>query len=364
MFDKKIFRSLRGKQSVKMDRGFNDCKQYMSLLKEKGGNHLSHLAFLNDKEIFWTEQNSVCILYRRFANKLIVLGDPIGDETLFQQSIKEFCAYGNSKGLKTVFYQISPQYMHHYHNSGYRFIKLGEEGKVGLEQFSLEGKQGAKMRTILNKFTRSGCEFSVIQPPYCKDLLSEMKQVSNSWLGNQHEKRFSVASFTEEYVSRFPVAVLKDSEGNILAFSTLATDYQNTVSVDLMRKSSESPNGTMEMLFIEIFKWAKTNGYHTCSLGMSPLSNVGNCKHAFISEKLIHLAYNHGNSLYNFKGLRDFKSKFASHWEPKYLAYKGPLLPIIFIQLILLINKQPLRAAQPVKNNYFLDVLRTAVKLR
>ncbi|MFS0638820.1 phosphatidylglycerol lysyltransferase domain-containing protein [Mesobacillus foraminis] len=93
-----------------------------------------------------------------------------------------------------------------------------------------------------------------------------------------------------------------------------------------MRKSSHSPHGTMDVLFIHIFNWAKEKGYHTCSLGMAPLSNVGKCKHSFLSEKLIRLAYLHGNSLYKFKGLKEFKSKFACTWEPKYLAYKTTFL--------------------------------------
>jgi phosphatidylglycerol lysyltransferase len=58
-------------------------------------------------------------------------------------------------------------------------------------------------------------------------------------------------------------------------------------------------------------------------------------------EKLIRLAYLHGNGLYKFKGLKEFKSKFACRWEPKYLAYRKTYLPIALIQLLLLINSQP-----------------------
>lgn len=312
--------------------------QLISFLKEKGGNHVSHLIFLQDKEIFWTREKSVLIVYKQIANKLIALGDPIGEESQIKDAIKEFCEYSKEIGLKPVFYQISPRYMQYYHDSGYRFLKLGEEGLVNLQQFSLEGKQGAKLRTRLNKFTKNAYTFRVVNPPYSNSLLSEIKNVSDSWLGSQKEKGFSVVSFSEDYVSRFPVALLYDPDGRIIAFATLATDYKSTITIDLMRKAADCPHGTMDVLFIHIFNWAKNNGYETCSLGMTPLSNVGSCKHSFTSEKLIRLAYLYGNSLYNFKGLKEFKNKFTSSWEPKYLAYKKTSLPITCFQLLLLIN--------------------------
>lgn len=318
-----------------------ELDRVITFLEENGGNHLSHLILLQDKDVYWSVEEQVLIVYKRIGNKIVVLGDPIGPESLIPKSIKEFQEYGVSKGLKPIFYQISPRFMYLYHDTGYRFLKLGEEGIVNLHNFSIEGKQGAKLRTRVNKFTRNAYTFSVIKPPYSKAILSELKGISDAWLGNQKEKGFSVVSFSEEYVSCFPVALLNDPEGKVLAFATLATEHKKSITIDLMRKFPDSPHGTMDVLFIQIFKWAKENGYQNCSLGMAPLSNVGDCKYSFQSEKFIRLAYLHGNSMYNFKGLKEFKSKFADGWEPKYLAYRKTFLPVVIIQLLLLINSTP-----------------------
>ncbi|MFS0777213.1 phosphatidylglycerol lysyltransferase domain-containing protein [Neobacillus sp. 3P2-tot-E-2] len=332
---------LKTKNSLTTSNIDSQLDRVIAFLEETGGNHLSHLILLQDKDVYWAVEEQVLIVYKRIGNKIVVLGDPIGPEALVPKSIKEFQEYGVSKGLKPIFYQISPRFMHLYHDTGYRFLKLGEEGVVNLHNFSIEGKQGAKLRTRVNKFTRNSYTFSVIMPPYSKAILSELKEISDSWLGNQKEKGFSVVSFSEEYVSCFPVALLYDPEGKVLAFATLATDHKKSITIDLMRKFPNSPHGTMDVLFIQIFKWAKENGYLNCSLGMAPLSNVGDCKFSFQSEKFIRLAYLHGNSMYNFKGLKEFKSKFASGWEPKYLAYRETFLPVVIIQLLLLINSTP-----------------------
>lgn len=337
MFRRNLINSFK-KKSLSINDFELQTEQLTLFLKENGGNHVSHLIFLQDKEFFWTNDHNMLIVYKQIGNKLIVLGDPIGDQARMKDSIMEFCEYSKRNGLKPVFYQISPQNMQYYHDYGYRFIKLGEEGIVDLKQFSMEGKQRSKLRIRFNKFSRNGYSFRVEYAPYSDTLLSEIKNISDEWLGDQEEKGFSVVSFSKEYVSRFPIALLSDSSGKTIAFATLATDYKQTISIDLMRKALEIPHGTMDALFVHILQWAKINGYEQCSLGMSPLSNVGTCQHSFLSEKLIHLAYLYGNSLYNFKGLREFKNKFASTWEPKYLAYKGTFLPVTFIQLLLIIN--------------------------
>ncbi|MFP3917476.1 phosphatidylglycerol lysyltransferase domain-containing protein [Lysinibacillus telephonicus] len=314
--------------------------ELLLFLKEQGGNHASHLIFLKDKEQFWTKDRNALIVYKQIFNKLVVLGDPIGDESYIHNAINEFNEYCKLKNLKPIFYQTSPRYMQYYHESGYRFVKLGEEAIVKLAGFSLEGKKGAKLRTRINKFSRNGFTFRVVEPPYSKELLLELKAISDSWLGGGKEKGFSVVSHREDYVARFPIALMHDPEGKIIAFATLATDYKQTLIIDLMRKCKQSPHGTMDVLFLHIFDWAKNKAYQNCSLGMAPLSNVGNCKHSFISEKIIRCIYLYGNKKYNFKGLREFKGKFATEWEPKYLAYKKSFLPIIFLQLVLLINRK------------------------
>nr|WP_263323478.1 phosphatidylglycerol lysyltransferase domain-containing protein [Neobacillus sp. Marseille-Q6967] len=318
-----------------------ELERIIPFLEEKGGNHLSHLILLQDKDVYWAQGGKVLIAYKKIGNKLVVLGDPLGEEASIQAAIQEFNEYSKSLRLTPIFYQISSRFMHYYHDTGYRFLKLGEEAIVNLDYFTLEGKQGAKLRTRLNKFSRNSYTFNVINPPYSNDLLSELRVISDSWLGDQKEKGFSVVSFSEEYVSCFPIALLSDPEGNIVAFATLGNDYKKTINIDLMRKSSESPHGTMDVLFIHIFKWAKEHGYQHCSLGMAPLAHVGDSPFSFKKEKLARFAYLHGNSFYKFKGLKEFKSKFACTWEPKYLAYKKSFLPILVVQLLLLINSQP-----------------------
>jgi phosphatidylglycerol lysyltransferase len=318
-----------------------DEQQFIQFLKQYDGNFLSHLFFLKDKQLYRAQDGQVFIIYQKLANKLIVLGDPIGNRDKIKGAIKEFEQYSKKSRCTPVYYQIDQQFLSDYEEFGYRFFKLGEEARVHLPEFSLEGKKGAKLRTRRNKFFRNGFEFQVVKPPYSHSFLAELKQVSDSWLDGRKEKGFSVSFFDKDYISLFPTAVLRDSSGKIVSFATLASDYRkknSTITIDLMRHIANHPHGTMDVLFTSIFYWAKEQGYEWCSLGMAPLANVGNDSECSMSEKIARFAFLYGNKFYKFKGLKEYKGKFAHTWEPKYLAYKRSSLPIILSSIIFLIQ--------------------------
>ena len=312
-------------------------------MKRYGGNTLSHLLFLEDKQLFFAQNDSVIISYKQMGKKLFVLGDPIGDEEKLEAGMEEFFEYALKQRMTPIFYQASEKYSSYYLKRGYRLFKIGEEAKVDLNNFGIEGKKFSNMRNIRNKFTKEGYHFSVVHPPFTKELIEEMQIVSDEWLNNRKEKGFSVSSFSERYIGNFSVSLFRDPNGSLIAFASLPADYQQkeTISIDLMRYRNTSPKATMDMVFLSTILWAKEKGYSVCSLGMSPLSNVGIERDSPYQEKIARFAFMNGCRFYNFKGLRNFKSKYATNWVPRYLVYKKSLLFFLIIQLIIIVKKEP-----------------------
>lgn len=316
----------------------------LSFIKKYGGNTLSHLLFLEDKQVFLAQDGSVLISYRQRGRKLFVLGDPIGDEEKLHDGLEEFFLFAAKQRMTPIFYQATKKYTSYYLKYGYRMFKIGEEAKVDLENFVLEGKKFKNIRNIKNKFTKEGYSFSVAYPPFSTELIEEMKSVSDEWLNGREEKGFSVSAFSESYIRHFPVSLFRDPCGRLLAFASLPTDYQqeeSSLSIDLMRYRNNSPSAAMDMVFISTILWAKERGYSECSLGMSPLSNVGMEQDSPYQEKIARYAFLNGCRFYNFKGLRNYKAKFATDWSPRYLVYKKSLLFFLIIQLIIIVRKEP-----------------------
>jgi len=320
-----------------------NCSYVISFIKKYGGNTLSHLLFLEDKKVFLAQNGSVLISYKQKGKKLFVLGDPIGDEEKHHDGLEEFFSYAANQRLTPIFYQATEKYTSFYLKQGYRLFKVGEEAKVDLKKFVIEGKKFRNIRNLRNKFTKDGYLFSIAYPPFDSNLIDEMKSVSDDWLNGRKEKGFSVSAFSDHYIGHFPVSLFRDPNGRLLAFASLPSDQQQeeSLSIDLMRYRNESPRGAMDMVFISTILWAKEKGYSVCSLGMTPLSNVGTDPNSPYQEKIARYAFLNGCRFYNFKGLRRYKAKFATDWSPRYLVYKKSLLFFLIIQLIIIVRKEP-----------------------
>jgi phosphatidylglycerol lysyltransferase len=321
-----------------------DADRVRSVIDRFGGNEDSHLAFLRDKQIyFYIEDHvdQVFFMYQQIADKLVIMGEPIGNKDKFSDAIEDFVKEADKSDLKLVFYEINEALTMSLHETGFDFIKTGEDGLVDLNEFTLSGKRHRGERALMHKFDREGYQFEILQPPFSSDLIATLKKISDEWLNNKAEKGFSLGFFDEYYLQQAPIAIMKDDSGKIVAFANLMPDGNKiTTSIDLMRSSSDAPSGIMDGILINLYQVAHDKGYQYFDLGMSPFSNVGTSRFSFTQERIVHLIYQYGYKLYSFEGLRSYKDKYVDKWESKYIAYyrRSGLLYAV-LQIILVVNQ-------------------------
>ena len=130
-----------------------------------------------------------------------------------------------------------------------------------------------------------------------------------------------------------------EQNGRIQAFANIwLGPNREELSIDLMRYHRDAPKSVMEALFVHLMQWGKAQGYRTFALGMAPLSGFEGSAVASLWNRLGAFLYDHGESIYNFQGLRAYKEKFNPAWEPRYLAYPGGLrLPRIMADVSALV---------------------------
>jgi phosphatidylglycerol lysyltransferase len=336
----------RPKRTVGTTPNHAEMEQLHDYLTEHTGNLLTHLLFLRDKAFYWAMGGEVLIPYGRARDKLVVLGDPLGPKEKIEEGIEEFQEFADRYAMPIVFYQVSPDYLPIYHENGYRFFKLGEEALVELADFSLSGRKKSGLRSARNRLAKEGFHFEMMEPPFSESVLARLERISDLWLGNKHEKGFSLGWFDKDYLQLAPIAVLKNSDEQVIAFVSLMPCYDGgkVLSIDLMRHLPDVPNGTMDVMFIHLLEWAKERGYEQFNLGMAPLSSVGENKKALREEKIARLAFQYGNYWYSFQGLRHYKEKFSPRWEPRYLAYPQSVsLPLLMLDLALLVGRKRMK---------------------
>ena len=285
------------------------------------GTVLSHLIYAGDKNIYLTGDKSVLFAFKPLGDKLIVLGDPIGDQNQIENALNEFRKFADIYGYTPIFYQIEEEQLKNYHEIGYTFFKLGEAAKIDLEAFTLETPKMRGFRNTRNRFEREGWTLEMHQPPHNQSLLEELKIISDEWLKNREEKGYSLGRFEENYLNKSPLGVLSNDDQKY-AFASLMPAYNNnSIALDLMRFLDASPNSTMEFLLLKLIEWTSENHYKYFDLGMAPLSNVGKSDYASFAEKMASRIFASERFKYNFKGLRQYKDKFRPIWVYKYIAY-------------------------------------------
>jgi phosphatidylglycerol lysyltransferase len=193
---------------------------------------------------------------------------------------------------------------------------------VELAAFSMAGAQAKSLRHSERRAIQEGATFGIIPAAEVAAYLTELKAVSDDWLEakKQREKAFSLGSFDPDYLMNFPCAVVR-VDGRIVAFANiLATANHEEMSVDLMRHARDVPYGTMDFLFLRLIQHAQAGDYRWFTLGIAPLSGIDGRKLAPAWARGAAFLFRHGEALYGFEGLRNYKAKFATHWEPRYIA--------------------------------------------
>ena len=303
------------------------------------------LALLGDKALLFNEARTAFIMYGIQGRTWVSMGDPVGPDEEWDELVWEFREECDRYDAWPVFYQVGPERLTLYLDQGYSLLKLGEEARVDVPQFTLEGGGRKGLRSNRNKLQKEGCTFEIVPREDVPALIPDLRAISDAWLGAKKggEKGFSLGYFDEACLERFSCALVRHN-GAPIAFANLwlAADREE-FAPDLMRYRPDGPRGLMDYLFVEMLLWGQVEKYRWFNLGMAPLSGIEARKLSPLWNKMAALLYRHGDSFYGFEGLREYKEKFDPVWTPKYLATRGGLaLPRILADVTALIGRKRL----------------------
>jgi phosphatidylglycerol lysyltransferase len=318
-----------------------ELERARDLYRAHGGGEFAHLTFMRDKHLFWAADHQAVVAYGCIRNRLVALGSPSGPEAAIDRAILAFRRFADAQDRVPVFYEVFEPDLSHYHDHGFDLFKLGELATIRLDEFSLAGKRWEDLRQAVNRSTKEQVTFEISNAPHDSVVLAEVERVSDTWLSykGSAEKGFSLGRFDEDYLEQSPIALVRRA-GELIAFANLVPPYgsNDAASLDMMRHVGDAPRSTMDFLFAKVMQWAQQQGYKTFSLGMAPLSRVGDNQYARFNERLASLAFRYGSSLYNYQGVRRYKDKFKPEWTGSYLAYpRGLWVPGLLVDVAALV---------------------------
>jgi phosphatidylglycerol lysyltransferase len=305
------------------------------ILHKHGKEALDYFKLKEDKSTFIYK--NTLIAYKICSNDVIVLGDPVGPREELQETIAKFDEFCSEHGWKLSFFQSSNRLLDLYIVNGFDKIKIGSEAIVDLDNFDLVGPKKKDFRNRIRKLEKLGYFTRTYEENIEDELFDKLKVISDEWLDepNRVERSFSLGYFSKKYIQESKIMTVENTYGEIVAFINLIPSHkEGQITIDLMRKSKAAPSGVMDYLFVKAILELKELGYKSLSLGLAPMSGFQEDEDVSFAELTVHSIFKRLNFLFNYTGLKVFKDKFATNWEPKFLIYKNiPQLPRLALSI-------------------------------
>ena len=128
-----------------------------------------YLVYLRDKALLFDEDRKGFVMYGVQGRTWVALGDPVGPPDRLAGLVRLFLERCDDFGGVPVFYEVGKEGLHRYADFGLTFVKLGEEARVDLSSFSLEGAQASKHRQALKRLEKEGGTLpDHPRPPRCR----------------------------------------------------------------------------------------------------------------------------------------------------------------------------------------------------
>lgn len=305
-------------------RGDEDCGSASGTALALARRTEAFLALTGDKRFLTSPTGRAFLMYQVQGRSWIVMGDPVGDPAEWADLLWRMRERAHAAQGWLLLYQLSMDALPLAIDLGLSIVKYGEEARVDLTRFSLDGPAARPLRHAVRRAEREGARFEIVPRADVPMLIPRLKAISDEWLEAKGatEKSFSVGRFDPAYLQQFDCAVVCRGD-EIVAFANIwAAADGGELSVDLMRHGSDVPYGTMDFMFSRLMLWGRDKGYRWFTLGLAPLSGLAARPLSPWWAKAGAFLYRHGESFYGFEGLRAYKAKFAPQWEPRFIA--GP----------------------------------------
>lgn len=297
-----------------------------ALLTRYADSSIAHFALLPDKAYFFSDSGEAVIAFKVVRGSAVVMGDPIGDEREFAGLVAAFQRQCELNGWAYAFHQARPRYVDLYRQRGLKALKIGEEGVVPLETFTLAGQAMKHLRSTMSRLEREGYRPELLYPPHEPALLDHLRAVSDEWLaqGERRERTFTLGQFDEALLQECEIIVARSPDGMIGGFANIIPSYHlQQGNFDMLRYRA-TPKGMSDFLYVSLICHFRQQGFAGMNLGLAPFSGL-DVNGLAPAERAMRLLYERGDFLFRYKGLREFKEKFGPLWEARYLVYRSDL---------------------------------------
>lgn len=320
------------------------------LLEVYGKNDsLGYFATRRDKSVVFAPNGRAAVTYRVEIGVCLASGDPVGDPRSWQQAIAAWLQLCEEYGWAPGVMGASSTGAQAFREAGLSALQLGDEAILYPDKFRLSGSDMKPVRQAVTRARRAGL---TVRMRRHRDLtpeeMAEVIRHADAWRDTETERGFSMALgrlgdpadgdclLVEAVRAEDPA---KADEHDVVAMLSLVPWGSNGLSLDLMRRSRQSPNGTVELMVSELLQRADTVGVTRVSLnfamfrsafeqgaqlGAGPVARLWRALLVFFSR------------WWQLETLYRSNTKYEPQWVPRFACYEDArLLPRVGVASVI-----------------------------
>ncbi len=248
------------------------------LLARFGGrDSLGYFALRDDKTVVFSSSGKAAIAYRVLGGVSLASGDPLGDPEAWPGAIAAWLAEADRYAWVPGVIGASEEGAVAFRRAGLDALELGDEAVLDVSDFRLDGRSMRVVRQAVNRVRRAGYTLDVRrQADLGADELAETVKAADSLRGQDVERGFSMAlnRLGDPRDPDLVVARAWDAEHRLVAVLCFVPWGPKGLSLDLMRRSKDSENGTVEFVVVGVAEQAASLGVCRLSLNFAVFRSV------------------------------------------------------------------------------------------
>ncbi|TPG32166.1 bifunctional lysylphosphatidylglycerol synthetase/lysine--tRNA ligase LysX [Mycolicibacterium hodleri] len=237
---------------------------------------LGYFATRRDKSVVFAPNGRAAITYRVEVGVCLASGDPLGDPRAWPAAIGAWLTLCQSYGWAPGVMGASATAAQAFREAGLNALELGDEAILYPDRFRLSGPDMKPVRQAVTRARRAGLTVRIRRH---RDLTPEemarATQRAEDWRDTETERGFSMAlgrlGDPADGDCMLVEAIHQGADGQdeVVAMLSLVPWGTNGASLDLMRRSPQSPNGTNELMVSELCLQGEDIGINHISLNFA-----------------------------------------------------------------------------------------------
>lgn len=234
---------------------------------------LGYFATRRDKAVVFAPNGRAAITYRVEVGVCLASGDPVGDPKAWSQAIAAWLDLCQTYGWAPGVMGASSAGAQAFREAGLNALQLGDEAILHPADFRLSGPEMRAVRQAVTRARRAGVSVRMRRHrDLSPDEMAAAIERADAWRDTADERGFSMALGRLGDPADGDCLLVEAVQGGndtVVAMLSLVPWGSTGVSLDLMRRSPQSPNGTIELMVSELCLQAEGIGVTRISLNFA-----------------------------------------------------------------------------------------------